>query len=67
MQAAAIGARMARGLFNAGRIKATLQSSSKTLIASQTPWGIACKEGTVCSELENFHTAPIVVCRARRI
>ncbi len=29
--------------------------------------GVACKEGTVCSELENFHAAPMAVCRASRI
>jgi hypothetical protein len=56
-----------QGLVHAGRTRARLQSSSRTLIASQAPWGIALSEGTVCSELESFHTAPAAVCKARRI
>src|SRR5437868_4817032 len=66
MQMAAMGARMARVLLNAGRTSPTQQSSSTTLRASQTPWGIACSDGTDRSELENFHTAPTRVCTVRR-
>jgi hypothetical protein len=32
---------------------------------SQTPWGIAPKDGMVRSELDHFQTAPTAVCKAR--
>ncbi|KXZ26447.1 hypothetical protein AYB34_04600 [Leptospira sp. ZV016] len=64
---AATGARMARDFLNAGRIRLRLQKISMMLIINQIECGIAFKEDTVCSELENFHTAPITVCSAKRI
>src|SRR4051812_37001248 len=67
MQTAAMGTSTAAGLLNAGRIRATLHSNSRKLSASHASCGIAFKEDTACSELENFHTAPMAVCRARTI
>ena len=61
------GGQERQGLLRAGRIKPTTQRSSMTLMASHTPWGIELSEGTACSELENFHTAPMAVCRASKI
>ena len=44
----------------------TLQNSSITPMPTHAMCGRAPSEGTACSELENFQTAPVAVCRARR-
>jgi hypothetical protein len=52
-------------LNSAGTTRPAANTSSATPSASQAPCGMALSDGTVCSELENFHAAPITVCAAR--